>query len=242
MPDRDNPKISEVVGRQTRQQLSINVILTECRLIAFKTECSQPVRNVHCLTRFGRQPGSRVWLRQPPPVQLSHRLSSDITAIIGWVRTMTYEVFHGPVIAPVSTVIVDRLTARLTKSPAHVRRYRLLGEPKHQGPEVPRGCPKCHNLVSIVSPARPRELGRDDAGPGYLKGDARAHCRGQGHCQVGGERAAEGLAVTYPSCCSRGPGHIMPHAERCVTSGTIFVGSDTMATELKVVMDPAVCG
>jgi hypothetical protein len=40
----------------------------------------------------------------------------------------------------------------------------------------------------------------------------------------------------------RGSGHITPRAECGVTSGTIFVGGNTMAAELKVVMDPAVGG
>jgi hypothetical protein len=34
----------------------------------------------------------------------------------------------------------------------------------------------------------------------------------------------------------------MPHAEWGIAGGTIFVGSDTMAAELKVIMDPAVAG
>jgi hypothetical protein len=37
-----------------------------------------------------------------------------------------------------------------------------------------------------------------------------------------------------------GPGHIMPHAECGITNGTIFVGSGTVAMELKVIMDAAV--
>ena len=48
MAERGDAEILEVVGRQIGQQFGVDVILAECRLVSFKTERSQPVRDVHC--------------------------------------------------------------------------------------------------------------------------------------------------------------------------------------------------
>jgi hypothetical protein len=48
------------------------------------------------------------------------------------------------------------------------------------------------------------------------------------------------LAVGTGESCD--PRSITPHAGCAITSGTIFVGSDTMGTELRMIMDPAVDG
>src|SRR4051794_67143 len=47
MADRGDANVLEVVGRQVRQQLSIDVILTECRLVLLKAQAPQPLPDIH---------------------------------------------------------------------------------------------------------------------------------------------------------------------------------------------------
>src|ERR1700733_692451 len=53
---------AEVVGRQIGQQLGIDVILAECRLVPFKTDRSQPVCDVHCHSLAQVKPLQRLML------------------------------------------------------------------------------------------------------------------------------------------------------------------------------------
>ena len=42
-----NAKVLEIISGQTGQQFGGDVILSECRLVAFEPERSQPIRDVH---------------------------------------------------------------------------------------------------------------------------------------------------------------------------------------------------
>jgi hypothetical protein len=67
-------------------------------------------------------------------------------------------------------------------------------------------------------------------------------CAWDGRCQVSDGGAGEGLKLAGMSCGVLGSGRFTPSAEGGVASGTVLVGGDAMAVELKVVMDTAVSG
>ena len=52
MADGGNPESLEVFGGQIPQYVSVDVILAECRLVAFETQVSQPTCDIH--RRFPR--------------------------------------------------------------------------------------------------------------------------------------------------------------------------------------------
>jgi hypothetical protein len=54
MAERGDAYFLKVIGCQIGQNFSIDVILAECRLVALKTECSQPVPDVHYRSPTGR--------------------------------------------------------------------------------------------------------------------------------------------------------------------------------------------
>ena len=56
MADSGNAKSLKIFGGEMAQFFSADVILAECRLVSFKTERSQPVRDVHrrSLAQSGR--------------------------------------------------------------------------------------------------------------------------------------------------------------------------------------------
>ena len=47
MPERRNPKLFQVLGRQARQNPLVLLVLAERRLIAFEAKVPQPDNNVH---------------------------------------------------------------------------------------------------------------------------------------------------------------------------------------------------
>jgi hypothetical protein len=62
MTDGRDAETLEVTLRQIEQQLSVHVILAKCRLVLFKTERLQPVRDVQCALR---RAVNLAWLHQP---------------------------------------------------------------------------------------------------------------------------------------------------------------------------------
>ncbi len=49
MPDQGDAKILEIIGRQARQDRLVDLVISEGRRIALKTQILQPLRNVHAL-------------------------------------------------------------------------------------------------------------------------------------------------------------------------------------------------
>jgi hypothetical protein len=54
MADARNPEFLKIVRGQMAQHFAADAILSECRLVALKTECSQPVPDVHYRSPTGR--------------------------------------------------------------------------------------------------------------------------------------------------------------------------------------------
>jgi hypothetical protein len=69
MTDSGNAKVLQVFRGKTGQQVCVDRILAECRLILLKTKRSQPVRDVHRAPRWQSLPPGRTLRNQGGTVQ-----------------------------------------------------------------------------------------------------------------------------------------------------------------------------